>query len=119
MLYRGVLSFNQINSRTGVTVATIGAICNGRNHTWLSKYTKQYARMLVVNRSLVNKKMRIDYTKLLGKYPKVISPEGLVYSIPEYGASIFATTHGLNNKALSEILHGKGKSHRGWKVYLD
>lgn len=48
----------------------------------------------------------------------VISPEGIVYSIPQKGISKFAREHGLDNSVLSKVLKGSLMSHRGWKKYV-
>jgi uncharacterized protein YerC len=120
MLYKGDYSFKQISYRTGVKIATINAICKGINHTWLSYYLDKYNKMLSIDRLSINKKpKREDYTKVLGKYPPIVSPIGAIYNIPKYGSKAFAILHDLNPKRLNELLHGNCKSHKGWIVFLD
>jgi len=120
MLYKGLYSFKQISFRTGVKIASINAICKGINHTWLSHYLDKYNKMLSIERLSINKKpKREDYTKILGKYPQVMSPIGTIYTIAKYGSKAFAILHNLNPKRLNELLHGDCKTHKGWYVYLD
>lgn len=50
------------------------------------------------------------------KYPKVRDPTGTVYVIPIRGATKFAKEHNLTNSSFSDLLNGKLKSHKGWRL---
>lgn len=47
-------------------------------------------------------------------YPLILSPEGITHSITHL--SNFAKEHSLDPSALSRVLSGKAKSHKGWKL---
>lgn len=49
------------------------------------------------------------------KYPSVLSPEGVLYSdIPN--AAQFCRQHSLNKTAFCQLLKGRGKTHKGWRL---
>lgn len=50
----------------------------------------------------------------VGGWPNLISPEGEQVSI--HSISEFCRTYGLYTSAISELLKGKHKHHKGWKV---
>lgn len=47
-------------------------------------------------------------------YKDVVSPEGVRHSIDVM--SIFCKTHGLNAPTMSELMKGKYKSYKGWRI---
>lgn len=49
-------------------------------------------------------------------YPSIISPEGVIYTIPFNSAAKFAREHNLTHSLLHRVLKGSLKSHKGWKL---
>lgn len=48
------------------------------------------------------------------EYPLVMSPDSKVYRVDVL--SEFCNQHNLRSSSMSEVLHGKRKTHRGWRV---
>lgn len=47
-------------------------------------------------------------------YPDIVSPEGISYTVEN--TSQFAKDHCLNNAHLVQVLRGKEKQHKGWRL---
>lgn len=48
------------------------------------------------------------------KYPPLVSPDGEVYEV--CGGPTFCKKHGLTKQLLYNVLNGKSKSHKGWRL---
>lgn len=101
------LKYYEIELRTGVPKTTLVDISTGNAHTWLQKeYPDLYVKLL----SIKGKRN----TRF---YPKLISPDKIIYSVEHL--SKFCLEHGLDTGNLSKLLNGKARSYRGWKVVKD
>lgn len=87
-----------------------------------------------ISRGLYHKNIRnilpIEYEQMLaklgsrfsgpkqgGRYPDVVSPEGIRYSVQN--CQKFSTEHKLDNSTFNKLLRGGTQSHKGWRVYSD
>lgn len=82
---------------------------------WLEDlFPEQYS--ILKNRSTI---LRFGKNKTLAdrnnNYPCLISPCGSVYTVEN--CSQFSKEHGLNNAHVIQVLKGKEKQHKGWRVY--
>lgn len=111
-------TFVSIESKTGVSHAIVSQISRLHLHYWLKEeFPEEY--ILLTNKigTRCNRETMIDKVCAKGKgivYPYVISPEGTEYKIDN--VSKFAKEHNLAANHLNEVLNGKRKSHKGWKV---
>lgn len=55
-------------------------------------------------------------TTTIEKFPTIISPEGVEYTIPYRGCKPFAREHNLHPSDLAKVLRGTLKQTKGWKV---
>jgi len=105
-------TFEDISNITGVSYAVIADISKGDNHRWLQNIDSDgYKRLLS------QKANRRSISNLTGITPKIISPEGVTYSVPNIRA--FAKEHGLQQTHLVQLFKGKCKSHKGWKSMIE
>lgn len=113
------ISYIEIEQFTKVASSTIGNIAIGKSHIWLSeKYPIKY-KEVVSNTGKRSRAMSHISNKLSAKtsgkiYPLVMSPEGGIYTIDN--AYSFAREHYLAGNHFQEVLNGRRKSHKGWKL---
>jgi RNase P/RNase MRP subunit POP5 len=118
LLAEGKLTYKEIEKITGIPSSTIGNIARGYAHAWLfEKYSDIAKKVLAVNRVCLGV-MQVS-NKLSAKsrgiiYKKVKSPSGQHYQVDN--AYSFAREHGLAGNHLTEVLNGRRKSHKGWKL---
>lgn len=110
-----MLTLQKISNLTGVSKGTVGQISRGKQHkAWLNKlFPEKYAILLS---RVGNKKQLIQAGGNNGKvYPSVMDPKGMMYTgiISCIG---FAREHGLDPGNFNKVLHGKLKTHKGWKL---
>lgn len=109
-----------ISKSTGISINVIKSISNSSRHGWLKDtYPIEYEALLSnsyirAQNSLNNLTDKYQFKKLLSEYPKIISPEGVLYTINTLGT--FAKEHNLHEGNLSSVLNGRRKSHKGWKL---
>lgn len=119
--YSKDMTLLQISEITGVSLSVVRGISAGNRHLWLSvEYPIEYATMVEnkeyrAKRSLSNLTDKHRFKSNLDKYPKLISPIGEIIEI-EGSLSNFATSNNLQIGNLSSVLHGRRKSHKGWKL---
>lgn len=61
-----------------------------------------------------NRRKAISDARKKNEYPHVISPNNTVHSIEIL--TQFCNRHDLKTSSMSEVLSGKRKSHRGWRI---
>lgn len=111
-------TLENISNSTGVTVSAIRDIISGRTHSWVkNQYPEIYQKMkdAAASRkanSLKNLNPSANRKTLV--YPKVVSPEGIVYEIDTLSA--FCSKHNLTAPNLSKVLKGERPHHKGWKL---
>jgi hypothetical protein len=107
-----IILLKEIAESTGVHKDTVSSIACGKTHCYLKElFPERYAILesrIGTRNSVANNVYNITY-------PDIKSPEGKVYSITN-GLSYFANTHKLNKSALCQVLKGKSKQHKGWKL---
>lgn len=102
------ITLSEICNKTGIPAETLASIAKGRVHKWLAdRYPNEYSKILSGHRN--------SYATRKAKLPKVVQPDGTVFEI--YHLSSFAKMHNLDHSALSKVLHGKQRAHKGWKPY--
>jgi hypothetical protein len=99
-----------IAARYNVSDTIVEEISAGTTHAWLKdEYPEEWAIIL-------EKKKSRRYTSHSGKaYPPVISPEGILYNI-DTNAKAFAIANNLQPGHFGDLLRGKIKQHKGWKL---
>lgn len=105
--------FSDISNITTVPIGTITMLSRGVNHKWISEYyPEKYAKLL----SLIGtRKTTCKTCKAQGiVLPPILSPEGEIHIIESIRE--FARTYNLDQSALGRVLHGKAKTHKGWKL---
>ncbi len=109
------LSLKEVAMRSGVSYGIVREISKGTTHTWLQEaYPDEYAKMLSLKGTRVSRNKSAGASDRGIIYPKVLSPEGTVYSVTN--ARQFAIAYGLDDGSLNRLLHGRQKSHKGWTL---
>lgn len=105
--------FSEITEITGVPQGSVTILARGMAHKWIKEYNPtKYAKLI----SLIGtRKSTCKTAKAQGiVLPKVVDPEGIEYSIDSIRG--FCREFGLDQAALGRVLHGKAKTHKGWKL---
>jgi hypothetical protein len=104
-------SLNYVSQLTGVHLSTVKSISRGTGHVWLSvKYPQEYKQLMSMKG---NREINSLYTT--GKECRyAIDPEGIVHTVTNI--TRFAKNNGLNPGAFGQVLRGKAKHHKGWKL---
>lgn len=99
----------EVSDLTGISKYMINHIAIGTCHSWLSvKYPETYALFM-------KQKPKGGNSKDRGKsYPKVVSPEGIKYSIDNLRG--FAREHDLPYSSLNSLVNGRTGHVRGWHL---
>lgn len=111
-------SILDIANSYGIASDTILGIIHGENHVWVSEeFPELYAKL--VSRDTVGISKAVVSSKLSAKsrgivYPSIMAPEGTVHTIDN--AYAFAKSRGLAPNHFQEVLNGKRKSHKGWRL---
>lgn len=103
--------YTEVSDKTGVPVPNIRKIAKGENHSWLSqKYPEKYKLLI----SLIGS--RRSHSRARGQlHPPIVSSSGEVHIISN--VKQFAKEHDLDASHLGQVLKGKEKQHKGWKLY--
>lgn len=103
----------QICEKYSVSESIVEGISCGDTHLYLKDlYPNEYA-ILAHKRSTRRGKSQSGK-----EYPPVIDPLGNVYYI-EYNAKAFALSHNLHPGHFGDLLRGKIKHHKQWKLYQE
>lgn len=111
-------SYKEISSILQVSINTVAQIAGLRSHIWLKdKYPEMYS--ILVNLKNTRNKIngiledkRSNGSK--GKVYKVISPDNTIHSVSNIRA--FCRDNNLHNGCVTEVLSGKRKTHKGWRL---
>lgn len=108
-LYLTDKSYKEISSILGVSPQLPYDIRAEKSHRWLqSEYPVQYHWML---QNTIHSDRKYVYTQ--GK--EIVSPvTNIIHTV--YNLHKFAIMHNLDSGALSKVLNGKRKSHKGWRL---
>lgn len=105
------MKHKDLETKYEVSSGCIEGISSGDTHRYLKEdFPDEY------NILLEKKLTRRNKSSKLKVYPSVIDPLGNIYEIGVEGAKAFAKAHGLHQGHFSELLLGKAKSHKGWKI---
>lgn len=110
------LSSKDISNITEVSKYTIDSIRIGRSHgDWLKeKYPEKYSALMLDKSNTLKCGRGKTLLERGIVYPNIISPEGVSYKVDN--TSQFAKEHGLNNGHLVQVLKGKERQHKGWRL---
>lgn len=112
LVYKQHLISKEISLITKVSKETIDSLSSVPRKWLYKKYPEEYE--VLKNRST----LRFGKGKTLKErgivYPDIVSPEGIAYTVEN--TSQFAITHKLNNAHLVQVLRGKEKQHKGWRL---
>jgi hypothetical protein len=112
MLVYTDLAHRIIAETTKVSKATIDAINSCKVHSWLKeKYPKEY--YILANKPIRHSKNKTALEKGI-IYPTIVCPNGIEYNVTN--TSQFAKDHGLNNSHLVQVLLGKERQHKKWRL---
>lgn len=113
LVSRPDLLSKDIEKLTGVSKYTIDAISGYKVHKWLQiKYPEQYSILKSRPSSRFGKGKTLKERGII--YPNIVSTEGISYCVEN--TSQFAKDHCLNNAHLVQVLGGKEKQHKGWRL---
>lgn len=107
------LKHRQLSDKYGVSDTIIEGISCGDTHLYLKDLYPNEYDILVRKR-----KTRRGKSQSGKEYPPVIDPLGNIYYI-EYNAKAFALSHNLHPGHFGDLLRGKIKHHKQWKLYQD
>ena len=113
------ISLKNMSVRHNISINVVKSISNRSRHLWLAdKFPEEY-KLLMSNASIraeasLNNLSSEHRFKRSTPYPIIISPTGLVYQVNKLGQ--FAIEHNLQPGNLSQVLNGKRKTHKGWKL---
>lgn len=108
------LTHAEIIDITGISRGALADISSGISHKWLQeKYPAKYTKLIQL-KGTTRKASKNNATTKGIVYPKIMSPDGIVYNIESLRG--FCKQHNLNHGALGEVLRGFRKQHKGWKV---
>ncbi len=102
----------KVSEILGIDYTIILPVASCINHTWLKElFPERYA---ILEAQVGNRpKYRTAEDRGLN-LSEVVSPEGIKYKISNIRA--FAREHSLEYSCLNRLLHGKAKTHKGWKL---
>ncbi len=108
------LTTKQISELTGVSKCVVDKISSFELHKWLEdEFPEDYE--ILRSRTMISRFGKGKTLKEKGiMYPNIISPDGQSYCVEN--TSQFAKDFGLNNGHLVQVLKGKEKQHKGWKL---
>jgi hypothetical protein len=108
------IGFAKISEITGVSVNSIHVIACGASHRWLEdKHPLMYAKVMSLKGTRYTIRNSAEARGI--KYPSVISPNGTIYkSISNVNA--FCRDHLLTQSSFTNVLNGKRKTHKGWRL---
>ena len=108
-LIEGKLLYKDISKVTSVDGGIIRQISRGNNHTWIKHHNPEGYKIMI---SRLGSRNCASGKNIV--YPKIKSPNGILYSITN--AAVFAKEHKLDPGNLGKVLHRQRKSHLGWKL---
>lgn len=112
-------SYKALAEKLKVSFNTVAQIASLKSHLWLKlEYPELYSKLVSmkgtrckINSGITDSRSIMATT---GKCKRVISPNNTVYEISNIRA--FCREHNLHNGSFTEVLSGKRKSHKGWKI---
>ena len=108
------LTVAEIALQLNMKRAVVASIKHLAAHGWIEiEYPDLYIRLKTKLNSYRSLSNSAEYKGLV--YPKLESPEGLVYEVT--CINDFARQHKLDSGNLCRLLNGDSKSHRGWYLY--
>lgn len=113
MLCEKIHTAKYIAKATGVSEYVVKHISKCENNSWLSTdHPVLWAKLQELKGARTS---YLNSSKALGiVYPNIVSPEGVIHQVDNVNA--FAREHGLAASALHNVLTGKRKSHKQWKL---
>jgi len=107
------ISLKVLANTLNISWDTIKQIARGNQYKWLEEVMPEtYFKLLNLKNT---RKSTGNSIKGIGKsYPKIQSPEGIVYEIDN--GVLFSKEHNLQQSNLYQVLNGNRKSHKGWKL---
>lgn len=108
LLGQAGICLSKIQHETGIPIETLTQVASGKLHQWLADvYPVEYAKIIRSHRNSYQVKKK--------NLPRVIQPSNIVYTVEHL--SNFSREHNLDHSALSKVISGKQKAHKGWKLY--
>ncbi len=105
------ITYKEISEELNVSESVIRHIACLEKHIWMKEaYPEEYSKLEYIynNSGMRRGGMRgVDY-------PDLLSPEGIVHKVTS--PTKIASEFNLSQSAVSQILNGKRKSHKGWKL---
>lgn len=106
-------NIQDISNKVGISYGVLLQISCGRTHRWIEKiHPDKYALLLEIKGT--RKKLRSTEVIRDIKYPKVLSPEGIEYTISHL--ETFCKRHGLDPSNLRKVFKGTFKQHKKWTL---
>lgn len=111
------MSIKSIAEKANNPYHTLFDIVSGNGHTWLNnKYPNKYKELILrVGSRRKNNGKNVSSAKDRGiNYPKLLSPEGIIYTIESFNS--FMKKHNLNGNSIRRLFSGVTKEYKGWSL---
>ena len=107
------LTLQEVSLLSNIKYSTILLIASGHQHKWLEKeIPDKYATLMKLKGTRMSSSKSAKSIGIV--YPIILDPEGNEHTITN--SNKFAREHSLNMGHLGEVLRGKLKQHKGWKL---
>ena len=124
-LINTISTLKNCESKFGVRADTLHNIVSNKSHAWVREYFGDSLDTIKINLVKANIDIRVSSCKNNYKvsikqptYPKVLSPEGIVYKVDNINE--FAKMVGtISKSSLHRLLSGQVNTSKGWKVCQD
>lgn len=105
------LTCKDIANKLNVTESVVHHISKLEKHSWLKEaYPEEYSKLEHIRKSSGMRRGGLRGVD----YPIVYSPDGVAHTLTS--PTKFAKEHNLTQSALSQVLNGKRKTHKGWTI---
>lgn len=106
---------------TNTDTSTVSALRNLKSYKWLkTRYPEEYGKLEEIYTNKLKEPTttteQILVEKEIKKYPTIVSPDGIIYSIPFGQVRTFAKQHRLNYTGLNKVLNKKLEHISGWRL---
>lgn len=121
-LAKNINTITSCSIKYGVLEDTLYNILSKRSHQWVSEEYSELVNQAKVNINKAALVSKVNYCKNNFKvsikhpgYPKVISPEGIIYKVDNIN-EFAKEVKSISKSSLHRLLSGQVKSSKGWKV---
>lgn len=115
LLYKGVQSYVEIERRTSVPRHIVKSIALGKSHIWLAEYyPDKYDKMRLVDRKKIGYNQSSITQTSENAIAVVLDKNNTPHEV--FNIKQFAREHGLLSNLFCNVLNGKARSHKGYRL---